>query len=517
MILYHLEARANTSPNKVCLCTSNESVTYAQLYERVCRMAYQLRGFAKSNVMLLFHPDDVVAFTVSFYACLMARAVAVPAPPTKYMHVLKDCNPRAICTSANLYLPIRWRNPLAMVHIVVEGAWKHCCCNGKLRQCEQEKEDLAFLQYTSGSTSNPKGVMITNGALEANLDFVCKKYLGNTNGQEVTVTWVPFYHDYGLTSILNCHVVGGTMHYISPVEFMKNPLFWLHKMTKVRATHTQAPNFAYGLCARHARIYPSKAEGIELSCVRQFSMGGEMIRKSTMDEFTSTFNVSMAQMDPSYGLAEMVCGIVHYQGSEPLPLEQDGVVNVGTISEHVEVKIMKDSEVWVRGDMMMAGFWGKKWDEGFGFAEGKQWVKTGDLGFVRDGCLYITGRKKDVIILNGKNIVATDVEWVVQEAFPELRPGSIAAVPIITKGKPEELGLIAELRDMNIAPTVKQVRRVLYERMQVPVHQVLFVPRKTLPKTSSGKLQRFQCRAMFGVRVESLKKNLLNTQNRKVH
>ena len=490
MILYNLQARAHTIPNKTCLSTSSGSLTYTQLYDKVCRMAYQLRHFSKQNVLLLFHPDDVIGFTISFYACLMARVVAVPAPPHQYNLIRQDCNAQAIVTSNSLYLPLKWNDPFA-TFVVVEG-W--ACCAGRLDRCEQESHELAFLQYTSGSTSQPKGVMITNKALSANMDFVCRDYAGDTVDL-ISVTWVPFYHDYGLTSILNCHAVGGTMHYISPIQFMKQPLYWLHKMTKVRATHTQAPNFAYGLCARHARLFPSKAEGIELSCVRQFSMGGEMIRKSTMEAFTSMFKVKMGQMDPSYGMAEMVCGIVHYQGSNA-PMDEKGFINVGAIPDGVEVKIMEDGEIWVRGEMMMAGDWGKDGKE-FGEWDGKPWVKTGDLGFVKGGCLYIMGRKKDVIILNGKNIVSTDVEWVVQEAFPELRPGSIAAVSLFDQDEDERLGLIAEVRSMDIVPDPKRVRRVCYEQLKVPVHRIMFVPKKTLPKTSSGKLQRFKCRALF--------------------
>ncbi len=490
MILQNLRVRKNTIPDKICLSTNKEAVTYRQLYDRVCRMAYQLRNFTKNNALLLFHPDDVIGFTISFYACLMARVVAVPAPPQNYQQIQQDCNASAIVTSWDLYFPLLWSDPRAT--FVVEG-WN--CCARKLERWDQMSHELAFLQYTSGSTSNPKGVMITNLALQANMEFVCDRYLGNTS-RLVSVTWVPFYHDYGLTSILNCHRVGGTMHYISPMQFMKQPLYWLHLMSRVRATHTQAPNFAYGLCARHASIYPTKAEGIDLSCVRQFSMGGETIRKSTMEAFISTFKVKMSQMDPSYGLAEMVCGIVHYQGSKQ-PIHKDGIINVGNISAHVEVKIMDDSEIWVRGDMMMEGFWGRHGDDGFGVADGKRWVKTGDLGFVQKGCLYITGRKKDIIIIKGKNIVSTDVEWAVQEAFPQLRPGSIAAVPIL-EGEEEKLGLIAEVRDGHVVPSIHDVRNAVYEALHmVPVHRVLFVPKRTLPKTSSGKLQRFKCRKFF--------------------
>ena len=189
MILQNLRVRKNTIPDKICLSTNKEAVTYRQLYDRVCRMAYQLRNFTKNNALLLFHPDDVIGFTISFYACLMARVVAVPAPPQNYQQIQQDCNASAIVTSWDLYFPLLWSDPRAT--FVVEG-WN--CCARKLERWDQMSHELAFLQYTSGSTSNPKGVMITNLALQANMEFVCDRYLGNTS-RLVSVTWVPFYHD----------------------------------------------------------------------------------------------------------------------------------------------------------------------------------------------------------------------------------------------------------------------------------------------------------------------------------
>ena len=473
--------------HKLCLVTKSEAVTFGDLYDRVCRMATQLRPYKKRPVLLIFHPDDAVGFTVAFYACLMTGAIAVPTPPTNYQTIQKDCEAAAIVTSWTMYFALfEWSTTF-----IIE---RRCgCCVSRAGLDDPEPDDIAFLQYTSGSTSSPRGVVISHKALEANIRWVTEQYLGNIN-DVVSVTWVPFYHDYGLTSILNINAVGGTLHYLSPLQFMKDPLSWIRRMSQVRATHTQAPNFAYGLCARHAALFPPK--DIDLSCVRQFSMGGEIIRRKTMERFTTTFKVSMEQMDPSYGMAEMVCGIVHCQGGSG-PLEMHGIVNVGTIGKNVEVRIMDDDEVWVRGESMMSGYYRRpNQEQYFGELEGKRWVRTGDLGFIHQGCLFIKGRKKDVIILNGRNIVSTDVEWIVEKAFPGLRPGSIAAVPIYEKEE-EKLGLIAEVRDPKAVPSEKDIRYIVYKKMEVPVHRVLFVPKRTLPKTSSGKLQRFKCRKFF--------------------
>ncbi len=476
--------------DKPCIVTSDASITYRELYDRACHMAHQLRHYRRRPVLLIYHPDDCIGFAVAFYACLIAGAIAVPTPPTKtYRKIQRDCQAAAIVTTWTLYVTLF--DCCCTTTFIVEYPFQCFSLNPR----EHDPEDIAFLQYTSGSTSSPRGVVVSHRALEANVNWVVNDYLGDTTDL-VSVTWVPFFHDYGLTAILNCHAVGGTFHYISPMRFMKDPLHWLRMMTLVKSTHTQAPNFAFGLCARHARLFPHKASGIDLSSVRQFSMGGEMIRESTMRAFRDAFSVQDHQMDPSYGMAEMVCGIVHCQGSERKKSSMHGVVNVGKIGPNVEVKIMEDGEVWVRGDAMMSGYYLRPDDEAFGNADGKRWVMTGDLGFVHDGCLYIKGRKKDVIILNGRNIVSTDVEWVLQENFPELRPGNIAAVPFY-ENEEEKLGIVAELRDHLVAPSRKAMRRAMYEAMEVPLHRILFVKKRTLPKTSSGKLQRYKCREYF--------------------
>lgn len=504
VILDHLRRWAAHLPNKTCLQTTNDTITYFELYNRVCTMATLLKAYINRPVLLLFHPRDVISFTVAFHACLMAGAIAVPVG-TNYRLIQNDCKAPAIITSWSLYFTIRWTD--WSTSIIVEGGW-----GCRVRCCPQSKEltdeeRIVLLQYTSGSTCNPRGVMISHRALSANVQWVSSQYLGNKTNL-VSVTWVPFYHDYGLTSILNCLYTGGKMVYMSPMEFLKDPLQWLRVMTKEKATHTQAPNFAYALCARRARLFPHKAEGIDLRSVRQFSMGGETIRKDTIEAFTTTFSVTAAQMDPSYGLAECVCGIVHFQDphhSHAMAVNCFGqdVVTVGKIGDHVEIDILPDErfrvggELLVHGKTMMSGYYNKNPNEGFHVIQGKKWVKTGDIGYIDDeGYLYITGRSKDVIVVNGKNIIATDVEHIIATAFPDLRPGSIAAVPI-QKNDTEHLGVIAEVRNTNSIPDIKDIRSVVYAALEVSVSRILLVPKKTLPKTTSGKLQRFKCRSYF--------------------
>ena len=172
-------------------------------------------------------------------------------------------------------------------------------------------------------------------------------------------------------------------------------------------------------------------------------------------------------------------------------------MNVGKIGPNVEVKIMEDGEVWVRGDAMMSGYYLRPDDEAFGNADGKRWVMTGDLGFVHEGCLYIKGRKKDVIILNGRNIVSTDVEWVLQEKFPELRPGNIAAVPFY-ENEEEKLGIVAELQDHLVAPSRKAMRRAMYEAMEVPLW-ILFV-KKDVAEDQQWEVAALQVPRVFRVK-----------------
>ena len=463
-------------------------------------MATLLEPYHHQPVLLLFHPHDVIPFTVAFHACLMAGAIAVPVG-TNYAQIQNDCCAPAIITSWSIYFRIRcWTN--WSTSFIVEGG----CVRSRPPKELDNEERIVMLQYTSGSTCSPRGVMISHRALCANMQWMKTEYWGDTTNF-VSVTWVPFTHDYGLTCILNTLHVGGKMVYMTPNEFLQDPLQWLRVVTTEKATHTQGPNFAYALCVRRATLFPDKVNGIDLSGVRQFSMGGETIQKSTLDTFRSIFSVSASQMDPSYGLAECVCGIIHFQdpkGQKPMVANIHGrdIVTVGKIGDHIEITMLPDErydvggEILVRGQIMMSGYYNKDPNEGFHVtADGVKWVKTGDIGIVdEEGYLYIVGRSKDTIILNGKNIVATDVEHIIATAFPNVRPGSIAAVPIQTDST-EQLGVVAELRDARVIPDIQRVRSVVYDTLQVPIYRMVFVPKKTLPKTTSGKLQRYKCRS----------------------
>jgi len=497
MILDQLRIWATQKTDKTCIQTRNDKITYFELYYRILDMATLLEPHTNQPVLLLFHSHDVISFIVAFYACLMAGAIAVPVG-TNYARIQNDCNASAIITSWGIYFKIRWRTHWS-TSFVVEGGWG--CVRSKTQKELTDEERIVMLQYTSGSTCSPRGVMISHRALCANVQWTSSE-LAKSNTK--MVAWVPFTHDYGLTCILNTLHVGGKMVYMSPIEFLQDPLQWLHVVTREKATHTAAPNFAYELCVRRATVFPHKVKGIDLRSVCcNFSMGGETVQKTTLDLFTSTFSVSEAQMDPSYGLAECVCGIIHFQDSTNSKklMVANGTVTVGKVGDNIEITILPDQrysiggEILVRGQAMMSGYYKKDPNEGFHVMDGVKWVKTGDIGFVdEEGYLYIIGRSKDTIVLNGRNVVATDVEHVIATAFPNVRPGSIAAVPIQT-GSTEQLGVVAELRDDSLIPDIQQVRAVVYDALKVPIYRMVFVPKKTLPKTTSGKIQRYKCRS----------------------
>ena len=535
MLLRRLELWAQKYPDKSLVVqidkdlSITKSITVSSLLRRVQRFAYTLRQYNGKCLLLLFLPDEAIDFLVAFLACLYAGVIAVPLiPPSnvrdckKMQYVIQDCNAQGIltsvayyCTSWYLFPRERWPT----MHIETT----YSCCGIMKAPCVHE---VAFLQYTSGSTSNPKGVSISHQALDANLEwsrgFLTERYKGN---KICSVTWVPFYHDYGLTSLLNAvySVDLGSIMCMSPLTFIKHPLSWLKALSKFKATHTQGPNFAYSHCVKHARIYPDQVKDIDLSNMRQFSMGGEMVRYATIQSFCDTFGVNPENMDPSYGMAEMVCGFMHASMVRCIQVQLDGnkvvvckdksavYVSVGKpgpaqrllIVDANDEAVGEDTvgEIMLHGPSMMSGYYHKA--PNFFTVDGVSFVRSGDLGFLHDGHLYVCGRKKAVIIVNGRNVFAADVEHVVLETCGQyLRAGAIAAVAV-DDGAEEQLCIVAEVKMSSYLNASSRlvihscIRRAVFTSMHLTVHKICLLAKHSLEKTSSGKLQRYKYKQYF--------------------
>lgn len=414
------------------------------------------------------------------------------------------------------------------------------------RLSDTKPTDLGFLQYTSGSTSEPKGVMITQGNLAHNLSIITQEL--EAMQDTVVVSWLPQYHDMGLIgSYLGVLYCGGTGYYLSPLSFLQRPMVWLEAVSKYEATHLQAPNFAFKLTARKFQPADYTKDTLRLSSVRHVINAAEPIDEESIDTFYKAFGpFGFGKVIlPTYGLAEhsvFVCS----GGTQRLTvlkreLEVDGKVvmapmeatstNVSRLigcgypgRQGVAVKIVDtDSfeaveddvvgEIWVDSPSKAAGYFGKpdETKEDFhailsNIKGGKEYLRTGDLGFLHKDELFICGRLKDLIIVGGRNYYPQDIEATAEEASDLVRLGCSAAFTIDTTHQGgEEVALAMELKEAPsakdveslCAPLANQIRAAINKEHSLGITEIVFLQTRTVPKTSSGKIARAWCRKGF--------------------
>ena len=394
----------------------------------------------------------------------------------------------------------------------------------------------AYFQYTSGSTSSPSGVVITHQNLMHHLGALHKS-CGYGGG--VTVTWMPHFHDYGLVQgLLQPLFSGDPCYFMSPLSFLKRPSHWLGAITKYGGTHSQAPNFAYEHCIR--RISPEERAGLNLATWKAAGNAAEPINPEVLEKFIETFEpcgFRRAASAPAYGLAEatlLVSSTRLNAGPRVLELDADAVfdgrvtpvetggvgrkvVSCGELVGDTKVAIVNPEnltkcrgdeigEIWVSDPAVAAGYWNQpvKSQEIFGAylkdTEEGPWLRTGDLGFLQNGELFISGRLKDMIIIRGANYAPQDIEWVSQKCHPAVETAESAAFPLTIDGE-ESLGVVQELNRKDHPSTIEfeevaaKIREQISLEFEVRAYAVALVRRNTIPKTSSGKIQRRACRA----------------------
>lgn len=389
-------------------------------------------------------------------------------------------------------------------------------------------EDLAFLQYTSGSTSDPKGVMVTHGSLIANVNGIM-----GPDGMDMDpavdkgVSWLPLYHDMGLIGFVMAPIVWGVeVIFIPTMRFIRRPRVWMDTIHRHRATSTFAPNFAYALITR--RCKESDLSGWDLSCLKACGCGAEPIHPETMRAFTETFSkgakMPVNAVLPAYGMAEATLAIAIKNVDDTMrtlvidaqAFEDEGVAKAPenddtTVIEHVccgkpfpghEVAAFSDGarlpegvegELCVRGPSVTPGYYDNEDATASTFVDG--WLHTGDLGYLVDGEIVITGRLKDLIIFNGRNIHPQSVEWVAAE-IDGVRKGN--AVAFSRPGaSSEELIVTLETRAQDEEALIKAVKQAVQRELSLTLSEVVCLKPGTLPKTSSGKLQRRKTRQQF--------------------
>jgi len=520
-----------------------DSFTYKRLGIRARALGAELQKYGKKGdrVLLLFPPG--LEYIASMFSCFYSGFIAVPAYPprrNRKIHrlntIIQDSGSSICIISRQVYTDIErnfadhqnLKDIKWIIYEDVEDEFSNCFLETKIYP-----EDIALLQYTSGSTGNPKGVMVTQLNLLYNSEYIRQSFEFDTD--LVGVNWLPIFHDMGLIGgILQVAYIGAVNIVIPPVAFLKNPLNWLKAMDKYGGNTGGAPNFGFEYCIDKISIEEKKQ--LNLRQVKTFFCGAEQIRKPTMENFHKEFDIEARQLYPVYGMAEttlMVSG--GYQSAKPkyIQLDQDelskgnvvevddthkrslDVVGCGHLWMQTKVEIVdpvsleklpenKIGEIWVSGPTVTKGYWNKPEETEHTFnalisgSHGNPFLRTGDLGFFRDGELYITGRLKDLIIIRGVNHYPADIEFIVQNSNDNFRKNGGAAFSIVYNDE-EKLVIVQELertalRKDNHDDLISLIRKVVSDEFELDVFAVCLIRTGSIPLTSSGKIQRRQTR-----------------------
>jgi fatty-acyl-CoA synthase len=500
--------------------------------------ALQQLGLQKGDRlgMIVIEPQD---FVLTFLAALRIGVVPVPLyPPMSFgnldgyvertMRVLESSGSRFLVASGRLQ-NVLWslvdRVP-SLERLVVADTLAES--QDEPEYPEIVPEDLAFLQYTSGSTADPKGVMVTHASLLANARAVVIEALDlSPDNDDKGISWLPLYHDMGLIGFVIAPLCFGVpVVFIPTMRFIKRPSVWLDTMHRHRGTASFAPNFAYALATR--RVRESDLATWDLSCVRILGCGAEPIQAETMRQFTEVFatgcKLPRSAILPAYGMAEATLAISlkrHQQTFETLVIDADTFSETGRAVPPVEGKLFvehvscgspfRDHEVAIfdeQGNRMPDGTEGEICHRGPSVTPGyfnnpeataqswkNGWLHTGDLGFVLNGQVFVTGRIKDLIIVNGRNVHPQSVEWVVAE-IDGVRRGNVVAFSV-PGALGEELVLAVETKAEDHDAIVEAVKTMVQRELGIVAREVVCIRAGTLPKTSSGKLQRRKTRQMY--------------------
>ncbi|AZE68389.1 non-ribosomal peptide synthetase [Pseudomonas synxantha] len=539
-LVQSLQRRAAQTPDQVALRFLAESAEQSMvlsyrdldLRARTIAAALQAKAGPGERAVLLFPsgPDYVAAF----FGCLYAGVIAVPAYPPestrrhhqeRLLSIIQDAEPRLLLTIASLsegLAQIENAPPVLSVDSLDAQQAEHWLEPGL------QADDIAFLQYTSGSTALPKGVQVSHGNLVANEVLIRRGFGIDLNPDDVIVSWLPLYHDMGLIGGLLQPIFSGVPCVLmSPAYFLGRPSRWLEAISEYGGTISGGPDFAYRLCSE--RVSESALERLDLSRWRVAYSGSEPIRLDTLERFAEKFapcGFTSNSFFASYGLAEatlFVAGGIRGRGIPAMRMDEQAlaanraepgqgsaIMSCGTsqpdhavliADPHSLMELADNSigELWATGPSIAHGYWRNPEASARTFVQhaGRTWLRTGDLGFIRDGEVYITGRLKDLLIVRGHNLYPQDIEQTIEREVEVVRKGRVAAFAVNDLGV-EGIGIAAEISRsvQKILPPealIKAIRQAVAEAYQEAPSVVVLLNPGALPKTSSGKVQRSAC------------------------
>jgi amino acid adenylation domain-containing protein len=528
---------------------SEESAfTYGDLDRRARAIGARLQAEAPPGGRVLLVYPSCLEYIAAFFGCLYAGAVAVPAylpgsgradqQQNRLRSIGHDSSPSLVLTTSTMMARVRHsllagESSLDVPLIASDQISGELA--GDWRDPGVHAESLAFLQYTSGSTSNPKGVMLSHGNILKNEQALQRAF--HQTEQSIIAGWLPLYHDMGLIgNVLQTLYSGASCVLMSPAAFLQKPLRWLSAISSYRATTSGGPNFAYDLCV--SRISPEDRKGLDLSSWQIAFNGAEPVRAETLDRFAEAFAPSGFRREafaPCYGLAEASLMVSGPDGrSLPALIKADAralergsaadpeagpplqrMVASGAPALDTTVLIVKPEtlaecasreigEIWVRSLAVARGYWNQpqKTEEIFHaqLADGRKgFLRTGDLGFMHEGQLFVTGRLRDLIIIRGQNHHPEDIEWTARECQGSPLAGVTAAFSVDDSGA-ERLVILQEAPprgNLDIEAAMRAIRQAVAEIHGLQVYAIVLVKAGSIPRTSSGKIRRFLARESY--------------------